>query len=189
MSAALLAALACCAAGIGARDQMLVAALSARLGRHTGLLMLALLAAALTSALAAGAGQAMAAFITYPARCALSALALAVAGLSALLLHPKAAPKEPTRSLFAATLALVMLQTLDSARWLVLAIALLADDGRIVAAGGALGSGLALLLGWLAGGAMLRKGAALAAWRRWAGVAGLAVAGMMALFMLMPGDR
>jgi len=189
MSAALLAALACCAAGIGARDPMLVAALSARLGRHTGLLTLALLAAALTSALAAAAGQAIAAQVTYPARCALSALALAAAGLSALLLRPKAPPKEPTRSLFAATLALVMLQALDSARWIVLAIALLADDARSVAAGGALGSGLVLVLGWLAGGAMLRKSAALAAWRRWAGMASLVLAGMMALFLLMPGDR
>jgi len=191
MNAALWAMLGCFLAGMGARDQMVVAGLTARLGRHAGLLVLGLLTAALASGLAAWASGEIAAQMTYPARWVLACFALAAAGGESLLFKPKITPKEPTRSLFAAALVLMMHQIADAGRFLVFAIALLADFPLAAAVGGAVGTGFALLLGWLAAGAMLKAGSGMIALRRTAGVLLLLAAGLMALCLLIPalGDR
>ena len=191
MNAALWAMVGCFLAGIGARDQMVVAGLTARLGRHPGLLLLGLLTAALASAAAAWASGEIAAQMPYSARLVLACLALAAGGIESLVVKPRVTPKEPTRSLFAAGLALAIQQAADSARFLVFAIALLTDFPLAAAVGGAVGTGFALLLGWLAAGAMLKAGSGMIALRRAGGGLLLLAAGLMALCLLIPtlGDR
>lgn len=175
MSGALWAMLACFLAGIGARDQMLLAALTHKLGRHGALLLIAALTASLTSALAAYLSVEIAAALTYPARLVLACMALAAAGAESLLFKPKFAPKlkprEPTRSLFAAALVLAMHQGADAARLLVFAIAMLGSGPIPAASGGALGSLFAATMGWLAAGALLDAQGGIITIRRWAGAA------------------
>ena len=169
MNPALWSMLACFLAGIGARDQMLVAALTARLGRHGGLLLMGVITGTLASAFAAWFSGEMAAQMTYPARLVLACFALVAAGGEALLFRPTFKAKEPTRSLFAAALVLLMQQAADAARFIVLALALVGDAVVPAAAGGAVGTGFALLLGWLAADAMLDAQGGIVQIRRWAG--------------------
>jgi len=150
MNATLWAMLACFLAGQGARDQMLVARLTAQLGRHRGLLLIAVLTGAITSAVAAWATGAVPPQMSYPARLVLISFALIAGGLESLIIRPQFQPKEPTRSLFAAALVLVMQQGVDTARFLVLGIALLTHAPLQAAVGGAAGTGIALLIGWQA---------------------------------------
>jgi len=183
MNAALWAMVGCFLAGIGARDQMVVAGLTARLGRHPGLLALGFLTAALASGFAAWASGEIAAQMSYPARAILACFALAAAGVESLVFKPRITPKEPTRSLFAAALVLVTQQAADGARFLVFAVALLADFPLAAAVGGAVGTGFALLLGWLAAGVMLEAGSGIVAIRRWAGAILLGAGLGMALWI------
>jgi len=175
MNAALWAMVGCFLAGIGARDQMLVAALTARLGRHGGLLMMGAITGALASGFAAWFSGEMAAQMTYPARLVLACFALVAAGGEALLFRPSFKAKEPTRSLFAAALVLLMQQAADAARFIVLAVALVGDAPIPAAAGGAVGTGFTLLLGWLASDAMLDAQGGIVQIRRWAGAVLLGV--------------
>lgn len=169
MNTALWAMLGCFLAGIGARDQMLVAALTARLGRHGGLLLMGVITGALASGLAAWFSGEMAARMSYPARLVLACFALAAAGAEAVVFRPSFKAREPTRSLFAAALVLLMHQAADAARFIVLALALAGDAPVPAAAGGAAGTGFALTLGWLGADAMLDAQGGLVQIRRWAG--------------------
>ena len=78
--------------GLGARDQMLVAGLSLRLGKRLSLVIIALMASALTSVLAIWAGETLAS----PASPLLAGLALIFAGLEMILRRPGPVPVEPT---------------------------------------------------------------------------------------------
>lgn len=169
MNAALWAMCACFLAGIGARDQMLVAALTARLGRHGGLLLMGGITGAIACALAAFATREIAGGMTYPARLVLACFALAAGGLESLLVKPGFKAREPTRSLFAAGLVLLMHQVADAARFLVLAIALASGALVPAAVGGAVGTLFALALGWLAAEAMLDAHGGIVPLRRVAG--------------------
>jgi hypothetical protein len=169
VNATIWAMLGCFLASIGARDQMLVAALTARLGRHGGLWLVGAITGALACGVAAWASGEMANAMSYPARLVLACFALAAAGLESLLFKPKFTAKEPTRSLFAAAIVLLMQQGADAARFLVLAIALVADAPVPAAAGGAVGTGFGLLMGWLAAGEMLYAQSGIVQIRRWAG--------------------
>ncbi|HZU64675.1 MAG TPA: hypothetical protein VFF98_13415 [Novosphingobium sp.] len=142
-------------AGIGARDQMTVAALSAGLGRHAGLLLVALATAALACAAAAWAAGEMAPVLGEGLRLPVASFAMVAAGLESLLLGPRRAPKEPTRSLSAAAIVLLADQILDAARFLVLAMALVTHSPAACAVGGALASAAVLGLAWLEGGRVL----------------------------------
>jgi hypothetical protein len=175
VNATLWALLSCLLAGIGARDQMLVAALTARLGRHGGLLLMGCITGALASGFAAWATQEIAGQMTYPARLVLACFALAAAGVESLVFQPKFKAKEPTRSLFAAAIVLLSQQAADAARFLVLAIALVTDAPVPAAVGGAMGTGGTLLLGWLAAGEMLDAQSGIVTIRRWAGTVLLGV--------------
>jgi len=135
-------------AGIGARDQLLVAQLSARLGAHLGLLIAALVAAIATSAAAAWAATALSAEVAGPARLLFAAMALGIAGIEALLLRARKAPTEPTRSLFAATLVLLAGQVTDAVRFVILALALLTAAPITAGMGGASGSATLLIAAW-----------------------------------------
>ncbi len=148
--------LACLLAGVGARDQVIVARLVERLGARVALLATALGTACLASAVAVWGAVRIADIMPLRARLVLVALALALAGLEALLLKPPRAPDEPTRSLGAAGLVLLAQQLTDSARFLIFAIALGTLAPVPAGLGGALGSGAALVAGWLAGGELFQ---------------------------------
>ena len=183
MNATLWAMIGCFLAGIGARDQMLVAALTARLGRHRGLLAMAMLTGALASGFAAWASGEIAMELTYPARLVLACFALAAAGCESLLFKPAFKAKEPTRSLFAAGLVLLMQQAADASRFLVFALALMVDAPLQAGAGGAVGTGFALIMGWLGGQTLLDREGGIITIRRWAGTILLGTATGFALWI------
>jgi len=154
---------------LGGRDQILVAGLTARLGRHAGLLLLAVATGLLASAAAAWASGALGQLVSRHAAMVLAAMALGIAGLESLLLPARFSAKEPTRSFFAAGLVLSMHQWLDATRFLVLALALATQAPVQAAVGGTMGTALAMALGWNAGEAMLDNQRHLQKARRMAG--------------------
>lgn len=179
MSGFLFAFLAVLLAGIGARDQVLLANLTARQGARGSLLLVALATGIATSAFAAWGALALMPVLTGPARILLAAMALGLAGAEALLLKPPTAPEEPTQSLGAACIVLLAHQITDSARFLIFAIALATMAPIPAGIGGAAGSAAALVAGWLGGGDLLRPGLTLT--RRITGGVFLAVAAIVAL--------
>lgn len=148
MTGFFLAFLAVVLAGIGARDQLTVAALSARLGRRLSLLVMAVVLAIATAALAAFAAIAVAPLIDGAARIMLAAMALALAGVELLLPIRQRVPQEPTRSLFAAGLVILALQLTDAARLLAFAIAVATHAPITAGAGAALGGVVVMAAGW-----------------------------------------
>ena len=155
-------------AGMGARDQVLVAVLTDKLGRRRSILLIACLTGAMACGFAAWATQEFAAQLNRPARMVLACFALAAGGLESLIIGPRRRAKEPTRSLFAAALVLLFDQIVDASRFLVLAIAL-ATDPISAGLGGALGNATSLMLGWLGAGPLLGAAGGLRTARRWAG--------------------
>lgn len=149
-------------ASFGARDQALVVDLGKVQGRRPLLLLVALLATAVTTALAVWAAVRLSASLAPPARVLFSAMALLTAGGEMVLLGPRRAPREPTHSLFATWLVLMGLQITDGARFLALAMAVGTAAPVPVALGAAAGGMGALALGWAA------PRLTTAAWLRWA---------------------
>jgi Ca2+/H+ antiporter, TMEM165/GDT1 family len=169
MNGFLYALIACFLAGCGARDQVLVAALTQRLGPRFSLLALGCLSGALTCALAAFAAQDLAGMMNHKARMLLAGFALAAAGVESLLIAPGRQAKEPTRSLFAALLVLLLNQVVDAARFIVMAIALACEAPVWAALGGTAGGAAAMAVGWFGAGALLEAGPHLRLARRCAG--------------------
>jgi len=156
VTAALLAFLAALLAGVGARDQMLVAGLAAR-----NLLSPVLLAVAVGTSLLAGGAAARAAGLVAPllsgdARGMFAGLAAAIAGLECLVAGPARVPEEPTRSVFAAAVVLLAHQLTDGARFLVFAIAVATAVPGAAALGGAAGGAATVLAGALVGEALIK---------------------------------
>ena len=160
MSGFLFALIACFLASLGARDQVLVARLSAMLGARASLVVVALVAACATSAFAAWAGARLLPELAPPLRALTAALVLVLAGGEMVLLGPGTKPQEPTRSLFAALIVLAAQQVTDSARLLVLALAVGTAAPVPAGLGGAVGSGAALVCAALAPGRPERLGGA-----------------------------
>lgn len=152
MSGFLFALLAALLAGCGARDQVIVADLSVRLGPRVSLFAVALGGAVIASALSAWGAAALAPQMPDAARLLLAGLALAVAGAEALLLRPPRAPAEPTRSLAAIALVLFAHQLTDAIRFLAFAMALATMAPLAAGAGAATASAVILGLAWLWGG-------------------------------------
>lgn len=184
MNGFLYAFVACLLAGCGARDQVLVAALTERLGPRFSLLAMACLSGALTCALAAWFAQDLAGMMNHSARLLLASFALVAAGAESLLLTPGKRPGEPTRSLFAALLVLVTNQVVDASRFIVLAIALAVDAPLPAALGGAVGGGAAIAIGWFGAGSLLAAEPRLRMVRRIAGLLLLAAGTGLALWDL-----
>ncbi|MFM5893601.1 MAG: hypothetical protein ACKOQM_04115, partial [Novosphingobium sp.] len=107
MSAFLLALLAALVAGLGARDQMVVAELAARRGTGLGLLVTAVSVALLSAGVAGWLGGQVAPQMMPRARSILVAMALGLAALELVVLRPHRQAAEPTESLGA--LAVVLL--------------------------------------------------------------------------------
>ena len=150
MSGFLFALIACFLASLGARDQVLVARLRAALGARVSLVAVALVSACATAALAAWAGARLLPELAPHLRALTAGLVLVLAGWEMLLLGPGKPPAEPTRSLFAALVVLAAQQITDSARLLVLALAVGTAAPLPAGLGGALGSGAALIAAALA---------------------------------------
>lgn len=143
----------------GGQAQQIVAQLSARIGRAAGVLLAAAGAAALAAGAMAVLGASLHASLPAGAHAPLACAALLAAAV-ALVLPLRARPlREPTRSLGAITLALVMRQSVDPPRLAVLAITIIGAAPWPVGMGAALGCGAALGIGWV-------LGERLASWRQ-----------------------
>lgn len=151
MTGALLAFLAALLAGVGARDQMLLAGLAARRLLPLTLVAVAVVAAAFAGVLAAKAADVLTPMLSPGARVMFAGMAAVVAGLECLVIGPKPTPAEPTRSLFAATVVLFAHQLTDGARFLVFAVAVATAVPDAAALGGAAGGVATVLIGVLAG--------------------------------------
>lgn len=135
-------------AGIGARDQGIVAGLALRQGRRPGVLIVGIAAALLTALLAAYAARVMLVTLPPPARSILAAIALGMAGIESMILTARRSPKEPTNSLGALAIVLLAHQVTDAARFVVFGLAIgLAGPGPAGAAG-TLGGTLLIAFAW-----------------------------------------
>ena len=138
MASFLMALVAVFAVSLGGRDQLLVARLADRLGRGRGLLAVGVASSAISAFAMAFAGLAMALVLPEPAAHMLVAIALLVAAGELAWKHKAALPKEPTRSLFATFVVLLARQLGDAARFLVFAFAA-GGSAWLAGGGGALG--------------------------------------------------
>ena len=146
----MLALVAVLLSGLGARDQLTMAALSRNTGPRPGALLIALATCCATAALAGWAAALIAPMMTAPARLFLAALALGFAGGEALLLPPGRAALEPTRSLGALAFVLLAHQLTDAARFLIFGIALAADARMPATLGGGVAGIILLAAAWAA---------------------------------------
>jgi hypothetical protein len=155
MSAALLAFLAAVLAGAGARDQMLVAGLAARRLLPLAVLVVAVATSAASAALAAKAAELLVPQLSAAARVLFAGMAAVLAGAECLVIGPPRQPVEPTRSLTAHAIVLIAHQLTDGARFLVFAIAVATAVPTAAALGGAAGGAASVLIGAMAGEALL----------------------------------
>ncbi len=144
-------------AGIGARDQLIVARLSGHFGGSPLVLATGLACAALTAAAMAWAGSQIGAMLSASAKPMLVAFALAAAAFELFWPITAAPAREPTRSLAALAIVLLFRQFGDGARFCIFAIAAATASPQMTALGGALGGGAALAMGWTLGHALERK--------------------------------
>lgn len=165
--------------GIGARDQLLVAALSHRRGQRPAVLLVGAASAALTAGIAAGGAALVIPMLNGNARLFLAALALGLAGAEMLIARASPAPKEPTDSLGAFALVLFAQQLTDAARFVLFGIAVATGAILPAALGGAAGGAGVVAVGWIAAGALAQR--QLVALRRWLGAILLVVAVVLAL--------
>lgn len=174
MTGLLFALMATLLVGIGARDQVLVAQLSARQNARPALFLVASASGIIAAGVAAWGGAQVAGLMTGNARLFLVALTLALAGLELLVLAPRAAPAEPTHSLGAFALVIFAMQLTDAARFVVFALAALTRAPLTTGMGGAIGAVLVVAAGWMALGGL--QGAGLGKLRRGLGLVFLLLA-------------
>ncbi len=146
MSAFLFSLVAVFAVSLGSGDQLLAARLADRTGRGGGLLVVGAIASALSALAMAVAGLAFAVILPEPAADMLVAIALLVAAVELAWPWRRKLPEEPTRSLFATLIVLLARQVGDAARFLVFAFAA-GGSAWLAGAGGALGGTAAIALG------------------------------------------
>jgi putative Ca2+/H+ antiporter (TMEM165/GDT1 family) len=151
MTAALLAFLAVAIVGLGARDQILVARMSARAPRMALVPVVAIASALATTAAMVWGAWRIAPLMPEPARLLFAALALGAAAFELIVIQPRPGPEEPTRSLGAFAIVFLAQQLGDAARFVVLGLAVAAQMPMAAGLGGALGSVVVLGAGWLGG--------------------------------------
>jgi hypothetical protein len=157
MSGFLFAFLAVLIAGLGARDQQVVAVLAAKRGQRPASLIIAMLSAIVATAIAAAGARLVIPMLAGEARAVLAALALALAGAEMLLARRWRRPQEPTDSLGAFAIVLFAQQLTDAARFLVFAIAVATAALVPAALGGALGSIGVVAAGWIGADELVRR--------------------------------
>lgn len=135
-------------AGTGARDQITLAGLALRQSKRPAVLIVAIVTAASTAAVAAYLAHFMLAQLPPPARMIFAAIAVGIAGLESLTLAPRRDPREPTNSLGALTLVLFARQLTDSARFVVFGIGVGLAAPWTSGAGGAMGGAILAAFAW-----------------------------------------
>lgn len=140
-------------ATLGGREAVRVARLSAALGASVVLLLAGWLACLVASVLAAWLGAAVAGEFTAGARTGIVAILLLAAAVELLVLRPRPAPAEPTRSFGAVLLVLGATHLTAPAGLLVCALAAASGATWSTAAAGALGSGVVFTAAWSMAGA------------------------------------
>lgn len=140
MPAFFLTFLAVAAAMLAGKDAVRVARLRAALGWGGPLLATVLVAALGGAALAAWIAGGLAPLIPADYRPVVVAVALGLAGLEVLLRSPAETPKEPTRSMGAITLVLLLGMVTDASGFIILSLAIATGAPLYAAAGGALGA-------------------------------------------------
>ena len=139
------------ALSIGARDQLMMARMSARAGGAASLLLVGILVSALSAAAMAYAGAWISALLPLAAQRMLVAFALGAAAFE-LAWRVKVKPMaEPTQSTGAFGIVLAATQLHDAARFAVFAFAAGATLAPAAGLGGAIGGAAALYLGWTLG--------------------------------------
>ncbi len=148
MTGFLLTLIAVILSGIGARDQIAIAQLSARQGARPALLIAAIAISFASAALAAWLAVAIAPMLSAKARMIMAAMALAMAGAESLILAPGKKPAQPTESLGAASIVLLAHQITDAARFLIFAISVTTAAPISAGIGGAVAGAAVLGAGW-----------------------------------------
>jgi Ca2+/H+ antiporter, TMEM165/GDT1 family len=149
MTGFIIAFIAVLLAGLGARDQLAVAALTRVQGSRPTVLVAAVALCLATAQLAGWLAQLTAPMLgNSNARLFLAALALGFAGIEALVLAPGREVREPTNSLAALIVVLTFLQLTDAARFLIFGIALAAAAPMPAVLGGAAGGVVLLTAAW-----------------------------------------
>lgn len=151
MPAFFLTFVAVAAAMLAGRDAVRVARLRAALGWGGPLLATAVLAALAGGALAAWIADELAPIIPAAFKPLVVAVALGLAGLEVLLRAPPDQPKEPTRSMGAITLVLLLGMVTDASGFTILAMAITTGEPLLAAVGGAFGAVVVLGAAILAG--------------------------------------
>lgn len=149
MSAFYLAFVCVLLAGLGARDQATVAALSARQGARRGVLLTGLVVSLATAAFAAWAASFIVPLLVPKARLVMVAIALAFAGGESLWPFATRRMEEPTASLGALAIVVLAHQLTDAARFLIFALAVMFAAPVAAGLGGAAGGAAMLTAGWL----------------------------------------
>ncbi len=144
-------------AATGARDQLLVAGLRARLGPAPGLLVVALASAVATAFLASWFGAQLSQGMSRDASTMFVALAMLLAAFECIWPNRTPRPQEPTRSLGAIAIVLFLRQLTDASRFLVAAFAVALASPTLAGLGGSIGGGAAVAIGWAAGDALESK--------------------------------
>jgi putative Ca2+/H+ antiporter (TMEM165/GDT1 family) len=132
----------------GGRAQLLIAQLAKELGRSQGLLLSALITSTVTIILAAWLGSLAGSYFDQPNRTMLAAAAMT--GASVRLLWPirTGELKEPTRSLGAISLVLLVRQMADAPRLFIFAAATQLEFTLLLGLGGTAGAGLCHWFSW-----------------------------------------
>ena len=151
MASFLLTLLAALAAGVGSRDQMLVAWMAERHGQRLLLLLTVVAVATASAGLAGWAGMVAAPLLEPRARTYLVAMTLGLAALELLVLRSGRRPAEPTASLGALAVVLLAQQVTDAARLLVFALAASSAVPQFAVLGGMIGCAVTAVLGWSGG--------------------------------------
>ncbi len=132
----------------GARDQRLMAQLSERSDNSLLILFVGWMATTIVASVAAVGAMLIGPMLAPNAQLMFLAIALLLAAVELLWNREETAPREPTRSLFAIAVVLLWRQGTDSARFVLLGIAVLTGSPVLVAVGGALGGAAALSFAW-----------------------------------------
>lgn len=149
MSAFYLAFVAVLLAGLGARDQATVAALTLRQRGRAGVLLTGVVVSVATAAFAAWAASFIVPLLVPKARVVMVAIALALGGLEALWPFAAKRMEEPTASLGALGVVVLAHQLTDAARFLVFALAAAFAAPVAAGVGGALAGAVSLGLAWM----------------------------------------
>jgi hypothetical protein len=134
--------------GFGARDQLLLARISADRGAPVVVLLVAIVCTVLSCAAAAWAASTMIGLLNPKARLLMVAIALGFAAIELMFLRTEPTAKEPTHSLGAFAIVMLARQLSDATRFMVFAMSLATETPAYAALGGIAGSVPVLWLGF-----------------------------------------